>query len=147
MAAVARLGIGIVIGLLVACMLLLTFTFESTIGQTMIYFAVPAVATLVAYIGAFGANAMISATSCQMNLKKTLLYSLIPAGMAFAVAMLFMIIESFFSVFSFPFNTIRFTYKFQSSIWSTASIVGLAFVAFWIVLYGQMISGSIMEIC
>ena len=142
-----RIGVSTVIGILVACSLLLTFTFEASIGRTAIYFAAPAIATVVAYVSALGANAMISATSCEIDLKKILLYSLIPAGMAFGITLLFDIIESFISIFAFPFNTIRFPFKFQSSIWSTASIVGLSFAAFWFVLYGELIAGSIMEMC
>lgn len=142
-----RLGISSVIGVLVACSILLAFFFERSVGTAVLYFLVPAIATAVAYISAFGANAMISSISCSLDLKKTLLYSLIPAGMTFAIAMLFMIIESFIGVFRFPFNTVRFPYKFQSAIWPTASIIGLAFAAFWFSMYGELIAGSIMELC
>ena len=42
---------------------------------------------------------------------------------------------------------IRRAQELRAAFMDFLGVVGLAFAAFWIVLYGQMISGSIMEIC
>ncbi len=131
---------------MVAGILLFLISREFSLGHQSIYVLIPTVALITTYVSSFGTNLSISATNCPINLSKSALVSLIPAAVALLIGLLFVIVERYFSLFGFVFNRAGITFNFDSN-WSTASIFGLVFFVFWGVLYGQLIAGSMAEVC
>jgi hypothetical protein len=147
MQGIVRIGISAALGLIVALAALLVFYGESTFGQSGFIAALLIITTVVTYASAFGTNIGVSAISCSgIQVAKVGYSSAIVALAAAAVVALFLLIESWSGAFGFIFNTVNFTAKLSEN-WSTASIVGLLFALFWAALYGQLVAGSMVEMC
>jgi hypothetical protein len=147
MQGLVRIGISAALGLIVALAALLVFYGESSFGQTGLIAALIIITTVVAYGASFGTNIGVSAISCSgIQVAKVGYSSAIVAGAAAAVTALFLLIESWSGAFGFIFNTVNFPAKLSDN-WSTASIIGLLFALFWAALYGQLVAGSMVEMC
>ncbi len=142
-----RLGIGAVLGLVAAVAILLVFINEIKFSQGAFFGTLLIVGLVVTYVSAFGTNTVINAISCpSVNVGKTATSSLIPAGTAAGIVLLFIMLESWTGIFGFIFKTIVFRFRFQSA-YSNASVFGLLFAVFWATLYGELIAGSASEFC
>lgn len=146
MQTIVRLLVSICLGLIVGGLTLYVFTLERSMGHTVIYFALPILLTVIAYLGSFGANIAISATNCPINIKKSALVALIPALIITLLSLIFIGTENFIGFFAYIFKKAGINFAFDSN-WDTTSIFGLAFFVFWGATYGQIISGSSAEVC
>ena len=147
MQGLVRIGISAALGLIVALAALLVFYGESSFGQGGFIAALLIITTVATYAAAFGTNVGISAISCSgIQVAKVGYSSAVVAAIVAATVALFLLIESWSGAFSFIFNTVSFPATLSSN-WSTASIVGLLFALFWAALYGQLIAGSMVEMC
>ena len=147
MQGVVRIGISAALGLIVALAALLVFYGESSFGQGGFIAALFVITTLVSYAAAFGTNIGVSAISCSgVQVAKVGYSSAVVAAAVAGVIALFLLVESWSGAFSFIFNTISFPTALSAN-WTTASIVGLLFTLFWAALYGQLVAGSMVEMC
>ena len=147
MQGVARIGISAALGLIVGLAALLVFYGESTFGPSAFIGALLVITTLVAYAASFGTNVGVSAISCSgVKVAKVGYSSAVPAGIAAGIVALFLLIESWSGAFGYIFNTINFSSALSAN-WKTSSIIGLLFTLFWGTLYGQLIAGSMVEMC
>lgn len=147
MQGLVRIGISSALGLIVGLAALLVFYGESTFGPGTFIAALITITTLVAYAASFGTNVGISAISCSgVKVAKVGYSSAVPAGIVAAIIALFLLIESWSGAFGFIFDTVNFS-SALSATWKTSSIIGLLFILFWGTLYGQLIAGSMVEMC
>lgn len=142
-----RIGISAALGLIVSLAALLVFYNEGSFGQGGFIAALLVITTVAAYVATFGTNAGISAISCSgVNVGKIGYSSGIVAGAVAAIIGLFLLVESWSGLFGFIFNTIDFSAALSAN-WKTSSIIGLLFALFWAALYGELVAGSIVELC
>lgn len=142
-----RIGISSVLGLLASVAILLVFINETKFSQGAFFGILLIVALVVTYVSAFGTNTVVNALSCpSVNVGKAATSSLIPAGTAAGIVLLFIMIESWTGLFGFIFKTVIFRFRFQSA-YSNASVFGLLFAVFWATLYGELIASSASEFC
>jgi hypothetical protein len=147
MQGIVRIGISAALGLIVSLAALLVFYGESTFGQAGFIASLLIITTVVSYSAAFGTNVGVSAISCSgVKVAKVGYSSAIVAASAAVIVALFLLIESWSGAFGFIFNTVNFPAKLSDN-WPTASIVGLLFALFWATLYGQLVAGSMVEMC
>jgi hypothetical protein len=142
-----RIGISATLGLFVALATLFVFYGENQFGPTGIIVALLLITTAVAYASAFGTNIGINAISCSgVQVGKVGYSSAIPAAFVAGIIVLFLLVESWSGAFGFIFNTVRFPAALSVN-WKTGSVVGLLFALFWGTLYGELIAGSMVEMC
>jgi hypothetical protein len=141
-----RLGTSIVAGILGGSTALGLFYFKDTIGTLFPYFAVAIVTAITFGISVVINSVAMTISNCPLDggkLTLNTLYPVVPAGI---IAILFFLLEPMIGIFSFPFNTIRFPFTITSD-WRTASIFGLAFSLFWVIIYGQILASAKSELC
>lgn len=142
-----RIGISAALGLFIALATLMVFYGENIFGAAGFIPAILLITTAVAYVSAFSTNIGISAISCSgIQVGKIGYASAIPAAFVAGIVALFLIVESWSGVFGFIFDTVRFPAALSLN-WKTSSVVGLLFALFWGMLYGQLIGGSMVEMC
>lgn len=142
----ARLGTSVVDGLFGFAAVIFLFYFTSKFGDFFSY-ATVIIITAVVFITSLITNSIFASVSnCPISGGKLSTYALYPAVPAGIVTALFFIIEPFIGLFAFPFNTIRFPYTFTAD-YRMASIFGLAFAIFWVIVYGQILASAKSETC
>ncbi len=142
-----RIGISAALGLFVALATLMMFYGENLFGMSGFIPAILLITTAVAYAAAFGTNIGVSAISCSgIQVGKIGYASAIPAAFVGGIITLFLLVESWSGAFGFIFDTVRFPAELSLN-WKTGSVVGLLFAVFWGTLYGQLIGGSMVEMC
>lgn len=142
-----RIGISAALGLFIALATLMVFYGENMFGPSGLIAALILITTLVAYAASFGTNIGISAVSCSgIQVGKIGYASAIPAAFVLGITVLYILVESWSGAFGFIFDTVRFPSALSLN-WKTGSVVGLLFALFWGTLYGQLIGGSMVEMC
>jgi hypothetical protein len=141
-----RLGTSIVGGILGGSTALGLFYFKDMFGSLFSYVAVAIVIAVTFGISVITNSVSMTISNCPLDggkISLNALYPVVPAGI---VATLFFLIEPRIGLFAFPFNTIRFPFTITSD-WRPASIFGLAFALFWIIIYGQILASAKSELC
>ncbi len=142
-----RIGISAALGLFASLAALMVFYGENMFGLSGFIPALLIITTIATYAAAFGTNTGISAISCPgIQVGKIGYSSAIPAAFVGIVITLFLIVESWSGAFGFIFDTVRFPAALSMN-WKTSSVVGLLFALFWATLYGELIAGSMVEMC
>jgi hypothetical protein len=136
---VVRLIVGIGLGLVAAGSSLFFFLNQSILGSLFNIAIVPLMFIIV-FIASSIINMTISSINCGIDLKKSTISATAPATVAGIITLSYLLVEPFFSVFSFPFNTIAMTQTMRS-------VAGLAFVLFWFGLYSQVVAAGYSEAC
>ncbi len=136
---VVRLIVGVGLGLLAAGSSLFLFFNQGIFGSLFNVAIVPLIFIIV-FIASSIINITISSINCGIDLKKNTVTAIGPATIAGITTLIYLLVEPFLSIFSFPFNTIAMTPQ-------TRSISGLAFALFWFCLYGQVVAAGYSEAC
>ncbi len=141
-----RLGTSVVGGILGGSTALGLFYFKDMFGPIFSYVAVAIVIAVTFGISVIINSVSMAISNCPLDGAKLTLHTLYPVVPAGIVAILFFILEPMIGIFAFPFNTIRFPFTITSD-WRTASIFGLAFTLFWVIVYGQILASAKSEVC
>lgn len=136
---IVRLIVGVGLGLLAAGSSLFLFLNQSILGSLFNIVIVPLIFIIVLTASSI-INMTITSINCGMDLKKSTISAIGPATIAGIITLTYLLVEPFFSVFSFPFNTISMAPTMRS-------IAGLAFALFWFCLYGQVVAAGYSEAC
>ncbi len=139
-----RLSLSSIIGILIAGSVFIIMTINVLRQYSMI--TIPLIIPIIAFISSLFVNMTVNSANCKLNMKTCSLAALITTGVAGILSLMFVIIEQFFPVFAFPFNTINFSTG-SIGIWKMASIFGLAFSLFWLTTSAQLFATGISEGC
>ncbi len=133
------------VGIAAAASIFLIFSSQSYFSG-MFGISVIGLTSLIVFIASSMANMTTTASYCSLDMKKSFKAAFLPAIVAGILILLFLLIESSTSIFSFAFNTIHFQNTMTGN-WKTASVFGLGLSTFWLTLYGQLIASGLSEIC
>ena len=136
---VVRLIVGVGLGLLAAGTSLFLFLNQSILGSLFNITIVPLIFIIV-FTASSIINMTITSINCGIDLKRSTVSAIGPATIAGIITLMYLLIEPFFAIFSFPFNTIAMTPTMRS-------VAGLAFSLFWFCLYGQVVAAGYSEAC
>ncbi len=133
------------VGITAAASIFLIFTNQSYFSG-MFSLAVIGLTSLIVFISSTMVNMTTTSAYCGLDMKKSLKAAFLPSVVAGMLILLFLLSESYTSLFSFAFNTINFQ-STMTGDWKTASVFGLGLSIFWLTLYGQLIASGLSEVC